>query len=236
MFLHNIEVTTIDIQGTKKREDGFAVDMTTKDICTVTVIPDWKHCNIDSVVEAAEIQRSKRKHNKHFFDRKESGLSHETPHEVLVLTMKAPDYETAEFSFGTATIRRSYTFEEADACTDDEELQAFREYAIKEYGEAVNSDQLVATANWKTNSSVQTAMNNLHIPYLCHHNGKISIRTGYCKINSPIRDVVSLINMFQFSHYLETEKILFTKEELLRFTSEQIEPVYNLDLTPTTEN
>ncbi len=227
-------VITIDEVNTEHRDDAFGVDLLTDDIILAVVIPNKSLCNIERVVTAINTQRAKKSGFARFFPESFKGLSKYKPEESLILTMKSPEYSSAEFSINKVIVRKSFTFQEASVCQNDVVLSTFRKYMRQEYKENVGVKELVSTANWKINTAAHEVMQSLDIPMLYHSKGKISCVAGRFQINSPLRDVVSMINMFQFSHYLKTGEILFSRDEIRNFADKR-EQYFTIQPSPLTD-
>lgn len=214
-MLTDLEVTTIDCSGTKKREDGFFVDLSSGDIYLVSIVPDISFCIFDQVDTAINRLIPKSKFKQPFFSEKETGLNSKEKRKVLILRIKAPEYEFGEFSVGKAIVKRYLTFEEADSLKNDEEVKALFTLLQKENPDKnIQTKDAVNFSLWKMNSSAHSVMISHKIPFLSHFNGKISSFHGCFKINTPLRDVVSLVNMIQFIHFLEKGGIFFSKHKL----------------------
>lgn len=214
MLFEDIPVIAIDQKGTKRMEDAYYVDRTTKEVCIVSIRPNFQLANIQTIMRALHRDMPAKKPNEYFFDKEVLGISREAPTEVFI-RYSAPPYTTAIISLGSAHIAKSFSFEEADALkTTDRDIELLYTYAKESGVDCEDSKLLVSFLIRQLNESVMVAMKQERIPYLSHLNGGISMQGGIPRINRPFRDAVSFINAAQLWHWLRGDGVYFPKQEL----------------------
>lgn len=216
-FNTTLGITTIDNPDTKRREDGFMVDLKSRTINLVSVVPNFELASLQLVEKSLASQSLDGKDGKFFFPKGE-GLSTAKVRKVLIVSFPPP-YDQANVGIGKAIIIQRLTYNEANYFLEtDPTLKAVSAFTSMELQSPFLSNDLIHHLGYKFNTACAEAMKNNNIPYLGRDKQRASTRTGFCVTSKPLRDAVAFINCFQLSTFLETGEKHFSRKHLRRLT------------------
>lgn len=215
-----IKITTIDIGGTKIREDGFYIDPETECLTIAAYIPNESFEIKERIGQALREQWVKKPEDIHFFKKEaERGFSHKFTRDAILVHFDY-DWSNARVTVGKVIIRASYSFEEAEiASSRDSQLVRLCAIFPSALKEKLQAKTLVHLLVRRLNEVCYSAFKTAKIPFLGRlRNGIMVVNSGTGKVTPPLRDALAYINSRQLSHYLksETGEILFSKKDLAR--------------------
>lgn len=206
-------ITTIDDLDTKRREDGFLIDLKTGIIQLATVIPNFSDDAIARARESIFTKHEGRYGVGKYFPR-EKGFQPTVEKNALILSM-FPPYAKGKVRIGKAVILQKFDSRFANLhFSTDPHLKGIASFVSREIKSPINSGTVVRYLLQKFNSSCAEVMMSMDLPHLFREGGKVSNSGGIFTINKPMRDAVSFFNCLQFVHFLEHNEVAFTSGEL----------------------
>ena len=213
MLFNNIPVIAIDQEGTKRMEDAFFVNRDTKEVCIVSIRPNFELARIETIMRALKRGIPVKKPREYFFEKEVTGIPVKGTAEVFVRYSRPP-YTYATICLGAAHVVKTFSFEQADMQREDPDIALLYEYATAHGADCLNSQFLVSFLIRQLNESIKDAMQQEQIPYLSHKNGGVSLLGGVPRINRPFRDAVSFVNAAQMWRWLTDGSLYFARRDL----------------------
>jgi hypothetical protein len=206
-----LRITTIDSVGTRKKEDGFHVDSSTKAVSVACLVPDFDKALLSRVEEAI---RNRQVINRSLFPRETPGFSSVHPRVAIVVTIN-PRQGKPNISLRRVVIRDKFTMEEANELSEKHKvLCAINAYIRERLGKSLTSSGLIYYLLCQFNSACAMIMDEKNIPRLRCKRDMIHINSGQSVVNKPLRDIISFFNCLQLSTYLRTGQVKFSKKEM----------------------
>lgn len=211
-----LKLVTIDQPDTRRREDGFHVDLSTKVISLASFVPDFSLADFEKVKHAFAVEPGGRTES--FFPNsavsERFGFTGHETHTGFIVSM-APPYDQAEVTLGTAKVDQCLTYDIAHGFMDiNPMLHAVYYYVADEIGFPLSMSDMIRHLSYKLNSACTDAMKRAGVPRLGRRDDRSVVSDGLSWVSTPLRHPSAFINSLQLSSYLTTGKPHFTRKEL----------------------